>query len=111
MNRCGDFGLGSLISTQHREKVEGYLQLARQEGGDVLCGGERPGLPAPFDGGAFLTPAVIAGLDPGCRTSQEEIFGPVVTVHSFEDEQQAVAADRERPPANPPRPLRRRQFQ
>ncbi len=82
--------LGALISHGHRDKVEGYLALAREEGGEVRCGGGRPALPAPFDGGAFLEPAVIAGLAPGCRTATEEIFGPVVTVHPFEDERQAL---------------------
>ena len=83
--------LGSLVSLAHREKVEGYLRLAREEGGRILCGGERPRLPAPFDQGAFLTPAVIADLGPGCRTVQEEIFGPVVTVHPFDGEEEALA--------------------
>ena len=82
---------GALISTAHRDKVEHYLELARHEGGTVLCGGERPTLASPFDGGAFLTPAVIAGLTPTCRTATEEIFGPVVTVHPFDDEDEAVA--------------------
>jgi aminomuconate-semialdehyde/2-hydroxymuconate-6-semialdehyde dehydrogenase len=83
--------LGSLISPAHREKVEGYLRLAREEGGRVLCGGARPRLPAPLDQGAFLEPAVIADLPPGCRTVQEEIFGPVVTVHPFDSEEEALA--------------------
>ncbi len=83
--------LGALVSQAHRDKVEGYLALARREGGEVLCGGERPALPAPFDRGAFLTPAVVSGLPPGCRTAQEEIFGPVVTVHPFDDEAEALA--------------------
>jgi aminomuconate-semialdehyde/2-hydroxymuconate-6-semialdehyde dehydrogenase len=83
--------LGALISPAHREKVESYLNLAREEGGSVLCGGDRPELPATFDNGAFLRPSVVAGLAPSCRTSQEEIFGPVVTVHPFEDEAEAIA--------------------
>jgi len=83
--------LGALISEAHRGKVESYLRLAREEGGTILCGGDRPDLPAPFDRGAFLTPAVIAGLAPSCRTATEEIFGPVVTVHPFDSEEEAVA--------------------
>jgi aminomuconate-semialdehyde/2-hydroxymuconate-6-semialdehyde dehydrogenase len=83
--------LGALISEPHRGKVESYLRLAREEGGSVLCGGTRPDLPAPYDRGAFLTPAVIAGLPPSCRTATEEIFGPVVTVHPFDTEDEAVA--------------------
>lgn len=83
--------LGALISPQHRDKVEGYLRLARAEGGTLRCGGERPELGEPWGNGAFLAPAVVTGLDPGCRTATEEIFGPVVTVHPFEDEAEAVA--------------------
>ncbi|MCA8924767.1 MAG: aldehyde dehydrogenase [Planctomycetes bacterium] len=86
-----DTQLGSLISQAHREKVEGYIALAREEGGTVLTGGARPTLPPPYDQGAFLLPTVIEGLDPGCRTVQEEIFGPVVTVHPFRDEAEALA--------------------
>jgi len=82
--------LGSLISAAHRDKVESYVALAREEGGEILAGGRRPDLPAPFDGGAFYSPTVIAGLDPTCRTATEEIFGPVVTVHPFADEAEAV---------------------
>ncbi len=87
---AADTQMGALNSLAHRDKVEGYLELALQEGGQILCGGKRPDLPAPFDQGAFLQPAVIADLDIGCRTATEEIFGPVVTVHPFEDEQQAL---------------------
>jgi aminomuconate-semialdehyde/2-hydroxymuconate-6-semialdehyde dehydrogenase len=83
--------VGALISEQHRAKVEGYLELARNEGGRILCGGTRPKLAAPFDRGAFLDPAVIAELAPTCRTATEEIFGPVVTVHPFDTDAEALA--------------------
>lgn len=82
--------VGALISLDHRRKVESYLELAREEGGRVLCGGERPSLPPPLDGGAFLTPAVVADLAPTCRTATEEIFGPVVTVHPFDSDEEAL---------------------
>ncbi len=82
--------VGSLIGPDHRSKVEAYIELARQDGGTIRCGGKRPDLPAPWDGGAFLEPTVITGLDPGCRTATEEIFGPVVTVHPFDSEEEAV---------------------
>ena len=82
--------VGALISLAHRDKVEGYLSLAQQEGGQLLCGGERPALPPPLDGGAFLTPAVIGGLAPSCRVATEEIFGPVVTVHPFDTDEEAL---------------------
>jgi aminomuconate-semialdehyde/2-hydroxymuconate-6-semialdehyde dehydrogenase len=66
------------------------VALAKEEGGEVLCGGARPAMAAPFDGGAFFEPTVIAGLSPSCRTATEEIFGPVVTVHPFDDESEAL---------------------
>ncbi len=82
--------LGALISHAHRDKVEGYIQLAQQEGGTLLAGGSRPSLPSPFSGGAFLRPTLIGGLSPACRTATEEIFGPVVTVHPFDTEEEAI---------------------
>jgi len=84
-----DVNMGSLVSLAHREKVEGYLKLARQEGGTVIGGG-RPALPMPHDVGAFLRPALITGLAPTCRTATEEIFGPVVTAHPFDTEAEAL---------------------
>ncbi|HET8714333.1 MAG TPA: aldehyde dehydrogenase [Holophagaceae bacterium] len=83
--------IGAAISAGHREKVEGYLKLAVEEGGTLRCGGKRPALPAPFDGGFFLEPTVITGLPATCRTATEEIFGPVVTVHPFDTEEEALA--------------------
>lgn len=80
-----DSYLGALISEAHRDKVEGYLTLAQSEGGTIRCGGTRPDLP-----GAFLTPAVVTGLDTTARTACEEIFGPVVTVHPFDDAEDAI---------------------
>tara|TARA_B100001113_G_scaffold351279_1_gene350031 strand:+ start:4944 stop:6359 length:1416 start_codon:yes stop_codon:yes gene_type:complete len=80
------FGIGPVISANHREKVEGYLALALEEGGQILTGGTRG------EGTGFhLTPAVIAGLSPESRCATEEIFGPVVTVHAFETEEEALA--------------------
>ncbi len=72
---------GSLISCAHRDKVESYVALARDEGGAILCGGQRSGP----DGGAFYQPTVITGLAIDSRTAQEEIFGPVVSLHPFAD--------------------------
>ena len=82
--------IGALISAAHREKVEGYLALAQQEGGKVHCGGKRPVLPSPWDRGWFLDPAVITDVSITSRTATEEIFGPVVTIHPFDDEADAV---------------------
>ncbi|MGB0686190.1 MAG: aldehyde dehydrogenase family protein, partial [Planctomycetota bacterium] len=79
--------MGSLISAAHRDKVASYVSLAREEGGEVLCGGEAVG-PAE---GAYFAPTVVVGLPIDCRTASEEIFGPVVTVHPFDDEAEALA--------------------
>ena len=82
---------GSLVSLVHREKVEGYVALAEEEGGTVLCGGRRPELSEEFSRGAFYEPTVIDGLTPESRTATEEIFGPVVTLHPFDTEEDALA--------------------
>ena len=83
-------GMGAVISKEHREKVESYIALAQQEGGHVATGGVRPDLGEPFDSGAFLRPTVITGLSIDSRTACEEIFGPVVTVHRFQSESDAI---------------------
>jgi len=81
---------GSLVSQQHRQKVEYYVNLARELGGKILCGGKRPDLPPPFDKGAFFEPTVITGLPPDSKVALEEIFGPVVTVHPFKTEEEVI---------------------
>jgi aminomuconate-semialdehyde/2-hydroxymuconate-6-semialdehyde dehydrogenase len=83
--------LGALVSHAHRDKIASYVALGREEGGTVRCGGKVPALPAPFTDGAFYEPTVISGLPATCRTSTEEIFGPVVTVHPFDSEDEAIA--------------------
>ncbi len=83
---------GALISRAHLQKVQGYVEHARTEGGRVLCGGgPPPDLPARCREGFFHAPTVITGLPPGSRVNQEEIFGPVVTVTPFDGEDEAVA--------------------
>lgn len=82
--------VGSLVSAGHRDKVESYVALAREEGGTIACGGDRPALPGQLASGAFVNPTVVTGLAPTCRTSTEEIFGPLVTVHPFDTEAEAL---------------------
>jgi aminomuconate-semialdehyde/2-hydroxymuconate-6-semialdehyde dehydrogenase len=83
---------GSLISPKHRERVEAYIQSAREEGGTILAGGARPrDLPARCQRGFFLQPTVVSDLDMSCRVNQEEIFGPVVTITPFDREDEVVA--------------------
>ena len=81
--------LGALISKEHLQKVQSYVDLAIEEGGTILTGGT-PCLPSGFEGGNWMAPTVISGLAPESRCSTEEIFGPVVTLHSFNSEEQAV---------------------
>jgi aminomuconate-semialdehyde/2-hydroxymuconate-6-semialdehyde dehydrogenase len=81
---------GALVSEQHLTKVRGYLELARKEGGTILCGGQTVSLPGRCAKGWFLSPAVVEGLAADCRTSQEEIFGPVVSLYRFKTEEEAV---------------------
>lgn len=83
---------GAMISAAHQQKVLGYIRLAREEGGQVLCGGEPPtSLNDRCKNGAFVQPTVITGLGVECRTNQEEIFGPVATVMPFRSESEAIA--------------------
>jgi aminomuconate-semialdehyde/2-hydroxymuconate-6-semialdehyde dehydrogenase len=84
---------GALISRAHYDKVMGYIDLAREEGGRVLCGGGPPAAPvsARCRGGSFIEPTVITGLAAESRVNREEIFGPVVTIIPFRDEEQVVA--------------------
>jgi acyl-CoA reductase-like NAD-dependent aldehyde dehydrogenase len=77
--------MGSLISQGHRDKVHGLVETGREEGAEVVAGGE------PTDGdGAFYPPTVLAAVGAGQTVAQEEIFGPVLAVIPFEDEKEAV---------------------
>ncbi len=78
--------MGALVSKDHQQKVAAYVKLAQEEGGSVLCGGH----PVAHGGGFYFAPTVIEGLPMNCRTNQEEIFGPVVTLTPFSTEEEAV---------------------
>lgn len=83
---------GALISSAHREKIESYVKLAHDEGGKFLLGGDRPeNLLDQFKNGFFYQPTLIAGLSPTSPVSVEEIFGPVVVVHPFDTEEEALS--------------------
>jgi len=84
-----DTKTGAVVSKSHMEKVLGYIKLAQEEGGTLLCGGEQLH-PEGFEDGYFIAPTVIDGLDEQCRTNQEEIFGPVVTIQPFDKEEEAI---------------------
>ncbi|MYX97590.1 aldehyde dehydrogenase family protein [Streptomyces sp. SID486] len=80
---------GPLSSAEHREKVERYIAIGREEGARLVTGGTRPDDPA-LSRGFFLLPTVFADCDRSMRIVQEEVFGPVVTVERFHSEDEAV---------------------
>ncbi|MEU9348836.1 aldehyde dehydrogenase family protein [Streptomyces sp. NPDC048278] len=82
-----DTVVGPLISAEHRARVESYVELGRKEGATVLTGGERP---AP-ERGFYLAPTVLADCTNDMRVAREEIFGPVVSVVPFDDEEEGIA--------------------
>ncbi|MFE6972857.1 2-hydroxymuconic semialdehyde dehydrogenase [Streptomyces sp. NPDC057682] len=82
---------GPLISQAHREKVRGYLDLARESGAKVLTGGGTPALGAELDGGSWIEPTLWTGLTHADRPVREEIFGPVAALIPFDTEDEAVA--------------------
>lgn len=81
---------GALVSEAHMQKVLSYLELAKKEGGALLCGGKRAHFKNENQNGYFVEPTLIEGLGPQCRTNQEEIFGPVATLIPFETESEAI---------------------
>ncbi len=82
---------GALVSQTHLEKVEAAVTRARQESGEILCGGSRAEPPNNrCANGYFFQPTLIAGLDMQCATQQEEIFGPVATLTPFDTEEEAI---------------------
>lgn len=83
--------MGAIVSKQHFEKILSCIELAKQEGGNILCGGEAVSVPGECQDGWFIAPTVIEGLTQNCRTNQEEIFGPVVTIQPFDTEEEAIS--------------------
>ena len=83
-------GLGAVVSEPHMQKILSYIELAVEEGGNVLAGGKRVELDGRCSGGYFVEPTIIEDLTCGCRTNQEEIFGPVVTIMPFDTEDEVL---------------------
>ncbi len=79
--------LGAVVSQNHMNKILSYVKLAQEEGGTVLAGGEQVSLPGDYARGWYIEPTIIEGLAYDCRTNTEEIFGPVVTLIPFDDEE------------------------
>ena len=85
-----DSNLGAVVSESHMNNVLNRIEQAKQEGGTVLCGGERVILEGDLETGFYVAPTIIEGLDYMCQTNQEEIFGPVVTITPFDSEQEVL---------------------
>ena len=79
--------VGPLITGAHRERVEGYIKAGADEGADVVAGGGRP---SHLERGFYVEPTLLAGVRSDMRVAREEIFGPVVVVESFDDDDEAI---------------------
>ena len=82
--------LGAIVSKPHYKKILSYIELAKEEGGSILSGGASVKLAGNLSEGWYIRPTIIEGLDQQCRTNQEEIFGPVVTIQPFDTEKEAI---------------------
>jgi aldehyde dehydrogenase len=82
--------IGAQVSASQREKIESYVKIGREEGAEVLIGGQRPALNGRLSGGFYFEPTVLEGHNK-MRVFQEEIFGPVVSVTPFEGEEEALS--------------------
>ena len=85
-----DTRIGALVSKSHYEKILYYIDLAKEEGGTILTGGNAIKIEGRCENGWFIQPTIIEGLDYNCRTNQEEIFGPVVTIMPFDTEEEVL---------------------
>jgi len=83
--------MGAIVSKDHFDKVLAYIELAKEEGGTLLHGGHAVSIEGRCENGYFIAPTVFEGLPATCRTNQEEIFGPVVTITPFDTEEEALA--------------------
>lgn len=84
-----DTHIGPMVSEKQRDSVEGYIDTGIREGARTVVGG--PGRPEGLNHGWFVRPTLFAGVDQNSRIAQEEIFGPVLSVLSYEDEEEAIA--------------------
>jgi len=83
--------VGAINSAGHFQKILNYIELAKKEGGEIVCGGRAIKILGRCEGGYFIEPTVILGLPNTCRTNQEEIFGPVVSIMPFDTEEEAIS--------------------
>ncbi len=86
-----DAKIGAIVSKGHMEKILSYIELAKTEGGKILCGGKQVKMEGRCENGFFIEPTIIEGLPVACRTNMEEIFGPVITITPFETEEEVIS--------------------
>lgn len=84
-----DTNIGAVVSKPHFDKIVSYINLAKEEGGKILSGGKAI-QPKGYENGWYIEPTIIEGLPHTCRTNQEEIFGPVVSLIPFETEAEVL---------------------
>jgi aminomuconate-semialdehyde/2-hydroxymuconate-6-semialdehyde dehydrogenase len=89
-NPKADNDLGAVVSKGHMNSILSKIELAKEEGGKVLCGGNRLILDGELSEGYYIEPTIIEGLNHMCRTNQEEIFGPVVSIMPFKNEEDVI---------------------
>ncbi len=85
-----DCKVGAIVSAQHYQKILDCIQVAKDEGAHVLSGGRAVKLSGRCADGYFIAPTILTGLGPECQTNMEEIFGPVVSIQKFSDDQEAL---------------------
>lgn len=81
---------GAVVSELHYQKILSFIDIAKAESGQILLGGKPTKIEGRCEDGFFIEPTIIAGLGPESRCNMEEIFGPVVTIQSFETEAEAL---------------------
>ena len=86
-----DTVVGPVISAAHRDRVRGYVNAGAAEGATVVVDGRNPDLPAGCENGYFVAPTLLADCRPGMTPVQEEIFGPVIVVVPFDDDEEGIA--------------------
>ena len=82
--------VGAVVSKQHQQKIMSYIELAKTEGGQILCGGKTVNVGGDFSEGYYIEPTIIENLAYDCRTNQEEIFGPIVTITPFDSTEEVL---------------------
>ncbi|MEW6981909.1 aldehyde dehydrogenase [Colwelliaceae bacterium 6471] len=83
--------MGAIVSHEHLNKILNYIEIAKEEGATVLTGGQQVSVEGRCQQGYFILPTIIEGLDNHARCNQEEIFGPVITLQAFDNDEQALS--------------------